>query len=643
MGTASNTCNGSYGSDCKVYLEYKINNSEADRISRNKSNITLTLWAQATSTNVGAYNNSNNCKAYIYIDGTTKKSSTSLNMDFRNKKKVSMLSWTGDVSHNANGSLSITIKGSFDTNGPSSVTTGTVSYKWTLPTIPRTSSVTCADGNIESATTININRASSSFTHTITYSFQGLTGTIATKTSNTSIGWTIPASFYAKIPNAKSGQGTITCQTYSGSTLIGTSTCKFNAFVVNSEPDVSATIVDINTKTIALTEDNNKLIKYASNVQVAISATAKNNATIVSQKVVCGDGKTSSTATSVLEKVESGKFNISATDSRGFSTTITIEKTMVDYIKLALTEVTLTRPETTSNIVNAVIKGNYFNGNFGTPSNSLSLQWRYKEEGSTTWGSYSTLTPTIENNTFMLEVELGTEFNYKKAYDFEIVATDKVMSDTIIKKVTAGIPIIDIGKNDVIVNGQAYMGEAKILAYNANGKLVDNQGEEYKICNIVKDETISANVTELAFLNQFEEGIYEYVLEGYLPPNVMLEIVGLTDTSLFSYAGTNTYSNKTNATTKTQHWYDSNAVAALAIAGYNNAGQSQVAVGRIEVRNNLLTYNGQSLAKDGNIWSQTLYIGKVKLDSLNHASKLSCVTGNKFKTNTVLRIYKISD
>ncbi len=466
MATVSNTCNGSYGSDCKVYLDYTINNSESDRISRNKSNITLTLWAQATSSNVGAYNNGNKCKAYIYVDGTTKKSSTSLNMDFRNKKKVSMLSWTGDVSHNTDGTLSITIKGSFDTNGPSSVTTGTVSYKWTLPTIPRASSVTCADGNIESATTININRASSSFTHTVSYNFQGLTGTIATKTGNTSIGWTIPASFYEKIPNAKSGQGTITCQTYNGSTLIGTSTCKFNVFVINSEPEVSATIVDVNEKTIALTGDNNNLIKYASNVQVKITATAKNNATISSQKVACGDGKTSSSATSVLEKVESGKFNISATDSRGFNTTITIEKTMVDYIKLALTEVTLSRPKTTSNTVNAVIKGNYFNGNFGTASNSLSLKWRYKEQDTEDWNDYIELTPTIENNTFNIEIELGTEFNYKKAYNFEIVATDKIMLDTSSRNVTAGIPIIDIGKNDVVVNGQVYMGEYKIFAYN---------------------------------------------------------------------------------------------------------------------------------------------------------------------------------
>ena len=221
MAVVSNTCNGTYGSDCRIYLEYTLNSQS---IANDTSNITLHLYGQAINSNVGAYNFNNQSIANIKINGATKVSSNTLNMDFRNKKKVDMLNWTGNVAHNADGTLTITISGYFDTNGPSSVTTASVSYKWTLPTIPRTSSVTCADGNIGSATTININRASSSFTHTLSYSFQGLTGTIVTKTTSTSIGWTIPTTFFSKIPNSMSGQGTITCQTYSGDTLVGTST-----------------------------------------------------------------------------------------------------------------------------------------------------------------------------------------------------------------------------------------------------------------------------------------------------------------------------------------------------------------------------------------------------------------------------------
>lgn len=452
MATASNTCNGSYGSDCRVYLDYAINNSESDRISRNKSNITLTLYAQATSSSVGAYNFNHNSKAYIYINDAVKKSATNLDMDFRNKKKVNMISWTGDVDHNADGTLTITIKGNFDTNGPSSITTGTVSYRWTLPTIPRTSNVTCADGNIGSATTININRASSSFTHTISYDFQGLTGTIATKTSEISIGWTLPTSFYSKIPNSKSGQGTISCQTYSGNTLIGTKTCTFNAFVVNSEPSITATVVDNNSGSVAATGDSNKLIKYISNAQVTVTATAKNSASISSVKVV--NGSKSATGSTTFSDVDSGTFNLSCTDSRGLTASNTITKAIIDYINPAIVSAIFARQSTTSDIVNANISGKAFNGSFGSKTNTFALQWRYKESTASSYGDWITLTATRSGNSFSFSGQVGTGFDFQKEYNIEVRVSDYFKSDTFTMTLTRGLPIVDIGKNDIVVNGK---------------------------------------------------------------------------------------------------------------------------------------------------------------------------------------------
>ena len=87
-----------------------------------------------------------------------------------------------------------------------------------MSTIARKSSVSATNANIGSNCTITINKQNSSFTHTLQYSFAGLTGTIATKTSDSSINFTVPTSFYAKIPNSKSGVCTITCTTYLVST-----------------------------------------------------------------------------------------------------------------------------------------------------------------------------------------------------------------------------------------------------------------------------------------------------------------------------------------------------------------------------------------------------------------------------------------
>lgn len=446
MATVSTKCNGTYGSHYTLYLEYSLNSQD---YKNNCSNITVSMYGKSDSTSYKAYNTSAVNPVSLSVEGSTKVSKN-ISMDFRNKKTVSMASWTGNVYHNSRGELSVDLAGSFSIKGVSSLRGGSISRSWTLPTIPRESSVTCTDGNIGSSVTVNINRASSSFSHTITYNFQGLTGTIATKTGNTSIGWTLPTSFFAKIPNSKSASGTIKCETYDGSTYIGSSTCRFNAFVSNSEPTISATVEDVNATTIALTGNKNKLIKYFSNAQVDIIATAKNSATISSRQVVCG-GKTGTSASNTLNGVESGTFDISCTDSRGFTANTTVTKTLVEYVKLAFTDLTLARPTTTSNTVNMSLKGNYFNTSFGSVANTLALKYRYRVSDGT-WNGYTTLTPTKSGNTYSLNKSLGDIYDFNNSYEFEFVATDKLMTITNTVIVSRGIPIIDIGKDDIVIN-----------------------------------------------------------------------------------------------------------------------------------------------------------------------------------------------
>ena len=476
----SSTSNGSIANTSNVYAEIQVR--------RNDGYSTRGTW-NVGLTNAGTYNEDSihtSVNDWTTIFGFT----------------------VNNVAHNDNGTGTCSISGWCYAPDGTSLSGQKVEggATVTLDTIARKSSVTCADGNIGSATTININRQANSFKHTIKYGFSGLTGTIATKTSETSIGWVIPTSFYAKIPSAKSGKGTITCETYSGDTLVGTSNCTFNVFVINSEPEVSATIEDTNATTIALTGDKNKLVKYFSNAKVVITATAKNSATIKSQKVVCEDGKSAKTTTSTLNNVESGKFTISAVDSRGLSTSIDVNKTLVNYIKLAITEATLTRPSTTSNIINAVIKGNYHNGNFGVVDNTLNVKWRYRLYGSTEWGTYNEIGVTITNNTFNKTLELGTDFDYKQAYEFEIVATDKLKSDTANRLVTAGIPIIDIGEKDVMVNGQAKTSEGATQVMHSD---YDNKKE-----NLV-------SIADLSFwngaYNEDNESNLKYSVKGEIP------------------------------------------------------------------------------------------------------------------------------
>lgn len=392
-------------------------------IANNTSSITVTGKATMTGSSFDGYTRTGT----VTIDGDDYSFSTT----FPKNSTKTIFSKTVTVKHNSVGKKTVSASFKITTGMTGTLPGGVLSASTskTLTNIPRASSVTCADGNIGSATTININRVSSSFKHTVKYSFSGLTGTIATKTSSTSIGWTIPTSFYAKIPNAKSGKVTITCDTYSGDTKIGSKTTTANVFVINSNPTVDATVEDVNETTIALTGDSNKLVKYFSNAKVDITATAKNSSTIKSRKVVCGN-KSATATSNTLNNVESGTFTVSCTDSRGFTASKKITKTLVNYLKLAITDISLSRPNTTSNTINAIVKGNYYNENFGVADNTFEMKYRYRETGGT-WNEYQTITATItDNNTFEYTANLGDFYDFNNEYEFEFVVTDKLMNVT---------------------------------------------------------------------------------------------------------------------------------------------------------------------------------------------------------------------
>ena len=181
-------------------------------------------WSQ--SKNVSANTSTVTCKLYL-VTGT---------------HLLGTVSRT--VNHASDGSKSLTISAVFQIRATISGTyygTISASANITLDSIPRASSVSAANMTLGSAGTITISRASSSFTHTLTYSFGNTSGTIATKTTATSVSWTPALSLASQIPNATSGTCTITCTTYNGNTNIGSKTCTFSLSVPASvKPTISS-------------------------------------------------------------------------------------------------------------------------------------------------------------------------------------------------------------------------------------------------------------------------------------------------------------------------------------------------------------------------------------------------------------------
>ena len=466
MATLTKSVSPQGGGYNYTYTVDVIENSTS--IANNTSNVTIDFyikgpWAPSYYDWTTYYG--------IIVDGSIKDSGSS--RPYVSTSNVKLLSWTGDVAHNSDGSKSISVS-VYLTNGsasylptqyPSSspLYMGSVS----LTTIPRASSVSCSTADIGSNATISISRASSSFTHTLSYSFGSLTGTIATKTSSTSVSWTIPTTFYAQIPNDKSGTGTITCYTYNGSTLIGSKPTSFTATVNESasKPTLNPTAVDSNATTTALTGDSSKFIKYYSNAAVSTGASARNSATLKSQKITCG-AKSISSASGTINAVESGSFTFSATDSRGYPTTQTVKKTLIEYIKLTCS-LNAGAP-TTAGVATLKISGNYFNGSFGKVANTLTVQYRYKTKGGS-YGSWTTVTATKSGNTYSATATISG-LNYQTTYVFQARATDKLATKNTNEQTRRTTPVFDWSKDDFRVNGDFRVTGATTLGENLTGK-----------------------------------------------------------------------------------------------------------------------------------------------------------------------------
>lgn len=403
------------------------------------------------------------------------------------------------INHNADGGKTITISGSVTgptgTSMAGKVTSGSKSVA--LDTIPRASSVSATNANIGSKPTITINRASSSFTHTLTYSFGGLTGTIATKTTATSITtWTVPTSFYAKIPNDPSGVCTITCDTYNGTTKIGTSTCTFTATAAESAcaPSVSVTAVDTNADVIALTGSNKRIVKGFSDVKVTTTATAKNSASISSVSVTCGSAKKTGTSVT-FDDAESATIKATATDSRGYPTTATASGlTLVNYIVPTIKE-TISRESPTSDTVNISVNGNWFNGSFGSVTNTLRVQVRYKPKSQASYADsdkYVDMTVTTSGNTYTATLSLSG-LEYTQAYSIRIRASDAIhvydgaLAEPVYRntEISKGIPVFDWGEDDFRFNVPLYSGGVNFTyVFQAeSGAAGLGQGESATILN----------------------------------------------------------------------------------------------------------------------------------------------------------------
>ena len=412
-------------------------------VANNTSTIKWTLEGAGNASS--SYYKAGNFK--VIIDGDTEYSKSS---DYRISlyKGTDVASGTKTIKHKADGSrtFSVTIKAgiyTYDIN-----CTGTKTF--TLTSIPRASSVSATSANVGQATTITISRASSSFTHTLAWECGDLGGTIATKTDKTSVSFTLPDSLYAKIGSKNTEVSvTIGCVTYNGSSQVGsttTTTIKAKTTAARNGPTLSPTATT-GSDTQNLTGNSTTIISGYSSVNITFGASARNSATLSSVK--CVNGSKSRTSDGAFDNVTAGDFVFTATDSRGYQTSVTKTLSVINYIKptcICKVQIGVDGRATVT------ASGKFYNGSFGKVTNALNIQFRYKvSDGSySSWTTFQSAAPN--GNTWSASSNL-TGLDYQKTYYFQARAIDQIPNTATSDEIKAkAMPVFDWGENDFSFN-----------------------------------------------------------------------------------------------------------------------------------------------------------------------------------------------
>lgn len=362
------------------------------------------------------------------------------------------------VSHNADGSKSISVSASFSCDNTSyyAPRTGSCSGSLTLTTIPRASSISIDSPSIECGNTININGSSASknFTHKIYATWNGKTSelvTIASGTTTPSFSYTIPTSWEKDLPNSTSGIATFTLETFSGSNSVGSksvnATIKVRSGVVPSIGTVSISDTNSICTGIGQYVQSQSRLKFS----IATSGSQGSTVTSVSTKFEGQTYNSSSFTTGTVQGSGTLSYVITVTDSRGRTASKSGSVTVSAYSSPSLTNVTARRANSSYTVDEA--SGTYallhFKVGFTslTGKNATSFYIQYRASGASSWTKINSW-----DNNYSLEQDYkaGNLFtSATSSYEVAFGVKDSFMSDYSWKVVTVTptYTLINFGKD----------------------------------------------------------------------------------------------------------------------------------------------------------------------------------------------------
>lgn len=232
--------------------------------------------------------------------------------------------------------------------------------------------------------------------------------------------------------------------------------------LVNQKPTFTDfTFQDTDSVTIALTGNNQTLIKGKSNLKTIISTNnkmvANKEATAVKYRTNIGTKSALVNYSSTdevymnIEDIDSGIIYVTAIDSRGNETQVTKTATIIDHSLPIINQLKLERQNGISSTVNVIGNGTYTNVNFGAYQNTIT-KIEYSIDNGANWVDITSkfdiangIFENKESGNTLTGFTTGTEYNIIfRVYDGN--GTYLLSSNTSSFSLTSGEPLLDINK-----------------------------------------------------------------------------------------------------------------------------------------------------------------------------------------------------
>lgn len=407
---------------------------------------------------------------------------------------VWVASGTTTVSHNADGSKSISVSASFNNadRGTYLPTTGSCSGSLKLTTIPRATTPSIDKPSLDCGGVIKISgtSASSNFSHKVYVTWNGTKiqiGTIASGTTSPSFSYTIPTDWEKNIPDSTSGIATFILETLNGDTVIGRKSINATVQVRSGiVPTIgNPTIEDTNSisKAMGLYVQSQSCIKFT----IPTSGNQGSTITSVSTKFNNQTYSGSTFTTQAIQDSGTLTYTITVTDSRGRTATKSGSVNVVAYNPPSLTNVSAKRANSGYAVDES--SGTYallhFKVGFTSLSNKnvTSFYIQYRASGASSW---TKINSWANNYTLEQDYKAGNLFtSTTTTYEIAFGVKDKFMSDYSwqIVTVTPTYTLINFGKDG---KSLTFFGQDGNNAnrLTVNGDLVSNK---YKFSSVIEN------------------------------------------------------------------------------------------------------------------------------------------------------------